>query len=351
MQTIRHYLGGHYLVSDPSPFVLPPDTTACIGAFDGLHAGHRALFVRGHELASRLAVVTFEPHPSAVLAPERAPPLLQTEAQRARVCNAMGVDELVLLPFDPEVATLDPEAFVRRFLIDGLAPRAVVVGDDFHFGRDRSGSTRELEQLCMSAGITFASVAQVRSAHGERISSTAIRKLVLEGRVGHAADMLGRWYAVEGKVRHGAARGKSLGFPTANVASENAVLPRRGVYAAILSVVDPDAELCGHRFPSVANVGENPTFQDGPATAAALEVHALDVDLGEALYERRIEVGFVARLRDEKRFKDASALAQAIQQDIAKARPLLDDDSLARLPPPTIKGARRGNQDRGQKGG
>lgn len=313
---------------------LPPATAACIGAFDGLHLGHQALFRRAARMASRLAVVTFDPHPASVLVPDRAPVLLQTDAQRERVCAALGVDDLVLLPFDREIANLPPDAFFRRFVADGLRPAAVVVGDDFRFGNRRAGGVEDLRRMCAAAGISFEAVAQINDEAGTRISSTAVRSLVSEGRVAEAADLLDRWYAVEGAVRQGAARGRELGFRTANVASDNALVPRDGVYASVLSVVDPDSSLHGRRFASVSNVGQNPTFEDGASTTTGVEVHALDVDLGEGLYGARVEVGFVARLRDEIKFSGSRSLTQAIQDDVARARPLLDAAALARLPGP-----------------
>jgi riboflavin kinase/FMN adenylyltransferase len=313
---------------------LVADTALCIGAFDGFHLGHQALLVRARELARHVAVCTFEPHPSAVLAPDRATPLLLTPAQRERTCAALGVDELALLPFDAAVAALSHEQFFRRFVADALRPSAVVVGSDFRFGHGRAGGRDDLAEACARAGIGFSDVDPVVGPDGHRVSSTRIRDLVRGGEVDRAAALLDRWYAVEGAVHHGAARGRRLGFPTANVAAENAIVPRAGVYAAILSMVDPNAEDRGRRWAAVANIGDNPTFPDAAATTTGLEVHALDVDLGDRLYGRRVEVGFVRRLRDEIAFAGADALVQAIQRDIADARPHLGPEVLMRLPPP-----------------
>ena len=322
------------LTREEGPRPLPPNTAVCIGAFDGLHRGHQALFARARELADRVALVTFDPHPSMVLAPQRAPALLTTTAQRERVCAALGIDDLVLLPFDPEVAAMSPEQFVSRVLTAGLSPSAVVVGADFRYGKDRAGSVEDLRAACSAASIAFDSVGEVLDASGERISSSVIRNLVRDGQVDRAAVLLDRCYAIEGEVRHGAARGRTLGFPTANVASDNAIVPRIGVYATVLSIVDPRSELFGNRYPSATNVGHNPTFEDGAATTTGVEVHAIDVDLGEALYGVRVEVGFVSRLRDEQTYPDAEALTEAIRGDIERARPLLDEQTLGRLAPP-----------------
>jgi riboflavin kinase/FMN adenylyltransferase len=329
METIRHVLEG-----GRAPSSLPAGTAACIGAFDGLHLGHQALLDEARRLAGKIAVVTFDPHPSQVLAPTNAPPLLQTPAQRQRTCAFLGVDELVLLPFDHGIASHSPDEFVRRFITEGLRPAAVVVGHDFRFGRDRAGGVEDLRRDCEAASIGFSRVARIDASNGSRISSTLIRDLVESGEVAGAAQLLGRWYSVEGSVRRGAARGRKLGYPTANIASENPILPPSGVYATVLCVVDPTSEHHGKRWASVANIGSNPTFADGAATTTGLEVHALDVDLGETLYERRLEVGFVARLRDELKFTDGDELTRAIEADIVNARPMLDAAALARLPGP-----------------
>lgn len=334
MQTIRPQL-----TREAGPRALPPNTAVCIGAFDGLHRGHRALFGRARELADRVALVTFDPHPSTVLAPQRAPALLTTAAQRERVCAALGIDDLVLLPFDREVAALSPDEFVSRVLTSGLSPAAIVVGADFRYGKGRAGSVEDLRAACRDASIQFDSVDDVLDASGERISSSVIRRLVRDGEVDRASALLDRCYAIEGEVQHGAARGRTLGFPTANVASDNAIIPRTGVYATVLSIVDPRSELFGNRYPSATNVGQNPTFEDGAATTTGVEVHAIDVDLGQALYGVLVEVGFVSRLRDEETYPDATALTEAIRADIGRARDLLDESALDQLAPPLEKPA------------
>lgn len=316
---------------DPAAQVegLAPNTAACLGAFDGMHRGHQALIARARSMAPEVAVVTFEPRPADVLAPAKAPPRLQTPGQRERVCRDLGVDALVVLRFDRGVSQLSPAAFVKRFLIDHLAPSALVVGYDFRFGAKRAGGPTELAQLLGAAGIGLSVVEKIE-AGGEKLGSTAIRELVGEGEVRAASELLGRLYAVAGRVEHGAARGRKLGFPTANV-SCSTLRPRPGVYACYLSLLDEG----GHRelevWPAVANLGSNPTFPDSPpAGGLALEVHALDVDLGERLYGREVEVSFVDRLREEQKFSGPEALREAIAGDVARARALLDNRTLAR---------------------
>jgi riboflavin kinase/FMN adenylyltransferase len=324
---------------------LPPGTAACIGAFDGMHRGHQGLIARARRLASEVAVVTFEPRPVDVLAPDRAPPRLQTPRQRERVCQQLGVDTLAILRFDPAVSRMSPEAFVRAFLLDGLRPARVVVGYDFHFGAGRAGGARELASLLHPAGVEVDVVEKIAedttgSSAADKVGSTAIRELVTRGEIERAAELLGRHYAVAGTVEHGAARGRTLGYPTANVASRS-LHPAGGVYACVLTQMDDS----GHEelgcWPAVANIGNNPTF--GVNLSRTLEVHAFDVELGDRLYGREVEVAFVARLRDEQRFDGPESLRRAIAADIAAARPLLDEPALerrhARLVAPEPRGA------------
>lgn len=312
-----------------TPDRLPPGTAAVIGAFDGMHLGHQALVERARSLADQVALVTFEPRPVDVLAPDRASPRLQSPSQRERICRDLGVDALVVLRFDREVARLDPATFVERFLIAGLAPAQVVVGYDFHFGADRAGGPQTLRELLGAAAVPVTIVEQIQVA-GAKVGSTTIRELVGRGAVDQAAALLGRYFAVEGEVRRGAARGRKLGFPTANVASRN-MRPRGGVYACWLTLLDPGGHHEAEHWPAVANIGTNPTFADGEATTTGLEVHALDVDLDEGLYGREVEVAFVQRLRDEQKFRSVAELEVAIADDVAVARELLEERGEALL--------------------
>ncbi|HLT38336.1 MAG TPA: riboflavin biosynthesis protein RibF [Enhygromyxa sp.] len=309
---------------------LPPGTAACIGAFDGMHRGHQGLIARARRLADEVAVVTFEPRPVDVLAPDRAPPRLQTPHQRERVCRQLGVDTLAVLRFDLQVSRMSPAEFVQAFLIDGLRPARVVVGYDFHFGAGRAGGPRELAALLEPVGVEVDVVEKIgdSSTTADKVGSTAIRELVGRGEVEHAAELLGRWYAVAGVVEHGAARGRTLGYPTANVASRS-LHPAGGVYACALTLLGPPAA-DGERgcWPAVANIGSNPTF--GSGAPRTLEVHVFDHDLGDDLYGHEVEVSFVARLRDELRFDGPEQLRQAIAADIEAARPLLTGAALER---------------------
>ncbi|MEE9384632.1 MAG: riboflavin biosynthesis protein RibF [Nannocystaceae bacterium] len=310
---------------------LPPNTAACLGAFDGFHLGHRALLQLARSLAPLLAVVTFDPHPAQLLAPDRAPRLLQTHAQRARVCAQLGVDRLVLLPFDEAMAAMSPDTFAVRVLSE-LAPTTIVVGEDFRFGADRSGYASSLARMLAPHGIAVSSVQAVgnRELGETRVSSTQIRAHVEAGRLRAAAGLLGRWYSVEGTVIRGAGRGRDLGFPTANLVCEDRLLPPPGTYAAIMARPrTPSASEPLGPWPAVAHVGPAPTFQ-APSNRASLEVHAIKLNLSQdkTMYGEPIEVWFVARLRDTRRFTGREALVQAIGRDVASATSILDHNAL-----------------------
>lgn len=338
------------LVEQRDTAALPAGTAICLGAFDGLHLGHQALLARARQAGAHVGLVTFDPHPQQVLAPERAPRLLQTAEQRRRVCASLGVEHLVLLPFDAQMAAMDAETFVRRALLEGLRPAAVVVGEDFRFGRGREGDGERLASLLAPAGIEVARVPAVLVPAAARepgddpdvkLGTTTVRRAVQAGRVEQAGAMLGRWHAVAGTVVEGAKRGRMLGFPTANIHAPDGFLPAPGVYAAVLAVWSEHGPHAGKVWPAVANLGTNPTFVAGSAGGPdgmplRLEAHALDVQLGEGLYGLEVELSFVARLRDEQRFAGPAALVEQIRRDVEAARTHLGPQSLAFaiLPPP-----------------
>jgi len=315
---------------------LPADTAVCLGAFDGLHVGHQALLDRARARAGHVGVVTFDPHPQQVLAPERAPQLLHTPVQRRRICAALGVEHLVLLPFDRAMAQMSPEQFAREMLVEGLGPRAVVVGEDFRFGRARQGDGAGLQRLLAPAGIEVERVpavpvpaaARPSGANADadgKLGATAIRRAVEAGDVERAGAMLGRWHAVAGTVAHGAKRGRTIGFPTANIDAPGAFLPAPGVYAGALAVWSPEGPCAGAVWPAVANLGRNPTFVEGSGAAPLrLEAHVIDHDLGEQLYGLEVEFSFAQRLRGEQRFDGPAALVEQIRRDVEAARRSLD---------------------------
>lgn len=306
-----------------------------MGAFDGMHRGHQALVERARARADAVALVTFDPHPAQVLHPARAPRLLQSVEQRARVAAALGIELLVLLPFDAAMAALEPDVFVQRYIVDGLRPSTIVVGEDFRFGARRAGDVETLVRQLEPTSIAVEIVAPVALPGGPavtKLSSSDIRRAVAAGDVERAGEMLGRWHAVLGEVTSGTKRGRALGFPTANVATDG-FLPREGVYATALAMWDERSPDHGRVWPSVSNVGRNPTFVDGGPVI--LETYVLDEDLGERLYGLEVEVSFIARLRDEQKFASKDELVARMELDVDEARPHLRPENLHRLVIPT----------------
>ncbi|HEY6546894.1 MAG TPA: riboflavin biosynthesis protein RibF, partial [Vicinamibacteria bacterium] len=257
-----------------------------------------------------------DPHPAQVLAPDRAPRRIMTPAQRQEHLAALGVDALAVLPFTRELAAESPEAFVRQALVGRLGALSVVVGEDFRFGAARAGDVPLLRQLGSRLGFDVVAVPAVVEA-GSAVSSTRIREALAEGDVETAAALLGRPHFVDGLVVAGQARGRTLGFPTANLASDNEIFPRTGVYAARV-LVDFEPGKPGEGVSAAVNLGRRPTFGGGEPT---VEAHLLDFD-GE-LYGRSLRVSFMARLRDERRFDGPEALKAQIQEDIRAARRVL----------------------------
>jgi len=290
-----------------------------IGNFDGVHVGHRALIARARELAAgsgALAVaLTFDPHPAALLAPAHAPRRLTSIPRRVELLAQAGVDAVVVEPFTRELAGASAEAFVDELVIGALGAGAIVVGYDFSYGQGRSGTIATLEAHCRRVGVDVAIVAPV-TVDGEVAGSTKIRGHLRAGNVVGAARMLGRPWDVDGVVVHGAARGRTIGVPTANIRTDIELAIAPGIYAVTLSPQDAAA---GAPMPAVASLGTNPTFVDNGGLV--LEVHVLDWH-GD-LYEQRVRTSFVARLRDEVKFDSVDALIAQIQRDIADARTAL----------------------------
>ncbi|MCM2269661.1 MAG: bifunctional riboflavin kinase/FAD synthetase [Thermoanaerobaculia bacterium] len=295
---------------------MPRGGAVTIGNFDGLHRGQQELVRhvvrRAAALGAPAVVLSFDPHPLAVLAPEREPRRLASERQRQARLAALGVDLLWLVPFDRELAAWEPERFVRELLVERLGVAEVAVGARFRFGRERAGDVAALRR--MGARFGFSAVGLDEQADGDgTLSSTRVRGAVAAGEVERAAGLLGRPYAVDGVVVHGDRLGRQIGWPTANVAPAEArqLLPAAGVYAATLSPLDETRS-----YPGAANLGVRPTR--GAAGATTLEIHLLDFD-GD-LYGRQVEVGFERRLRAERRFDGLDALREQIGRDVEQAR-------------------------------
>ncbi|MGH0030015.1 MAG: bifunctional riboflavin kinase/FAD synthetase [Myxococcota bacterium] len=294
-----------------------------IGNFDGIHLGHRAILntvvARAKDLGGEAVVYTFDPHPRKVLRPESAPGLLTTLDQKIELLAEAGVDAVVVEPFTREFASTEAEDFIRTCLHERLDPVEVYVGYDFHFGRDREGSMRLLTELGPRLGFAVTIIPEVTVDEGD-VNSTRIRQLLAEGDPERAARMLGRPFTIRGEVVRGDERGRGIGFPTANLAPENEVLPAPGVYGGHARMLDEGDPARGARFPIVTNVGRRPTF-DGEEVRA--EAHL--IDWSGDLYGRRIEISFAFRLRPERKFDGVKALKEQIGKDVAEARRRLEE--------------------------
>lgn len=310
------------VVNDPAACPRPPGgAVVTIGVYDGVHLGHRALIGRVRAMAAELgalsAVVTFDRHPATVVRPDSAPLLLTDLDQRLELLATTGVDYTLVVEFDRERAAESAEDFVREVLVGCLGARAVVVGHDFHFGRDRGGNVPMLQELGAELGFDVLGINLVADqAASQVVSSTRIRGLLQEGDVAGAAALLGRPHEVRGVVQHGDARGRELGYPTANVGvASDIVLPADGIYAGWYE--RPDGSL----HPTAMSLGRRPTFYE-TAELSLLECHLLDFT-GD-LYDEVAKVRFVERLRGEVRFDSVEALVEQMAKDVDAARACLD---------------------------
>ena len=242
-------------------------TAVAIGNFDGVHTGHRALVTRAKEFGDRTVVLTFDPHPSAVLSPRGGQPMLCSLERRVELLRIAGADEVIVLPFTRELAALSADAFVDDIVLGQLRARAIVVGYDFNYGQARSGSTDTLAEHCARTNTQVVIVAPVE-VDGEVCSSSKIRGYLKAGDLPGAERLLGRRWDIEGTVVHGAKRGRAIGIPTANIAPTSDLVIAPGIYAVTLGVEG------GAPMPAVASLGTNPTFVD--QGGLVLEVHVLD---------------------------------------------------------------------------
>lgn len=303
----------HY-PDDPPPRWHNP--VLALGNFDGLHRGHAKIIDRvrrrAGERAGTPAAMTFDPHPPRVVRPDKAPPLLMTTEQRVEALARAGMQGIALVRFTRELSLWDPETFVRTVLVDWLHVVEVWVGANFLFGHNREGTFTVLRSLGLRYGFRAEKIDPVRYKDFV-VSSTRIRRLVSEGRVDEAGALLGHHYFIDGTVVRGAGRGREIGFPTANLETQNELLPPPGVYATA-------AAIQGIAYPSVTNVGLRPTF--GDVDRIQVETHLLDGT--RDLYDQRVRLSFVQRLRDERRFPDVDALRAQIEADCRAARRLFD---------------------------
>ncbi len=287
-----------------------------LGNFDGLHRGHMKIIERVHRAATERSatpvVLTFDPHPTRITRPDKAPRLLMTETQKIEVLDKAAMAGLAIVRFTHELSLWDPEQFVRRVLADWLQVSEVWVGANFLFGHERAGTFAVLRDLGTRYGFRAEKIDPVRYRDAV-VNSTRIRRLVSEGRVDEAAVLLGRPYCLDGFVEAGDGRGRQLGFPTANLRTGNELVPPNGVYATV-------ARVGVVQHPAVTNIGVRPSF--GGSDAVTIETHLLSG--GRDLYGEVLRLCFVQRLRDERAFASVDDLRARIAQDCDEARALFD---------------------------
>ncbi|MHC4180665.1 MAG: bifunctional riboflavin kinase/FAD synthetase, partial [Planctomycetota bacterium] len=286
-----------------------------IGNFDGVHRGHARIVERLSASARRLRtsalVFTFDPHPARILCPEKAPsPLIWTD-RKAQLLGELGADAVVAYPTDRALLGLDARQFFDRIVRGRLQAQTLVEGPNFFFGRDRTGSIGVLQEFCADVGMALEVVEPIRSG-GEIVSSSHIRRLISAGRLEQAGPLLTQPYRIRGTVIHGAGRGVSLGYPTANLGQVDTLLPGEGIYAG-------RAWVAGARWPAAVSIGPNPTFDD-----AAPKVEIYLIGLQGSLYDQVVEVDFLARLRDIKKFNSAEELVREMDRDVAAARRIVE---------------------------
>jgi riboflavin kinase / FMN adenylyltransferase len=290
--------------------VLRP-TVLTMGVFDGLHLGHqlimRTVVERAKEINATPTVITFDPHPRAVLFPESAPPLLQTLDQRLNAFSVLGIEQTIVIPFSRELAQQPAEEFLKDIVNERLQAKEAYLGQGFFFGKDREGNIELLRRVSKQLGFFADEISEVR-LRNKRISSSKIRGLLLDGHVNLARRMLGRPYGVEGRVIHGAERGRTIGYPTANLQPQNRVIPKRGVYVTSTLINDRWRR-------SITNIGIRPTFEKD--VEPSVESYVLDWEGN--LYGDVIRIRFLHRIRDEKKFNSIDELTTQIKKDVSRA--------------------------------
>lgn len=309
-----------------------------IGNFDGVHRGHAEVLGRivslARESGSQAVAVTFHPHPAMVHRPEQAPELLTGIADRMELLEATGLDAVLLVEYTLDFARQSPEEFVRTYLVEGLGARTVVVGHDVRFGRDNAGNLATMVELGERYGFEVRAIDDVGTVasgagdaaasveHSGRWSSTEIRGLLTDGKVREAAALLGRHHRLRGVVIHGDARGRELGFPTANLGAISGMVPADGVYAGWLrrpQLLAAAPGNCDGVLPAAISIGTNPTFDGVERRVEAYVLDRTDLDL----YDEEVVLEFVEHLRPTLRFDGIEALVKTMHDDVARARVIL----------------------------
>jgi len=299
------------------PFINPVVT---IGNFDGVHKGHQAIFHQVIEKAESIrgtsVAITFEPHPIKVLKKNASPPLITLYEQKVELIAKTGLDVLICIPFNKDFAAITADRFLEDLLVKKIGTKAIVIGKDYSFGKNREGNINYLNENADRFGYEVIVTDWIPVSHNTdgRISSTRVREIVMQGDVHDAVALLGRYYQIRGKVLSGRNRGgRLLGFPTANINIVDELCPKTGVYAVTVECSD------GH-YKGLANIGYSPTFDDHIFT---IEVHLLDFN--NDLYGQDIRVNFIKRIRDEKKFSNIDELARQIKKDIDSGRKILSN--------------------------
>lgn len=296
------------------------NTVITIGNFDGVHIGHQKIFDyvkrKGNQINGKSVVITFHPHPIKVLFKDHPLRLITTTEDKIKLIEKCGIDITVLIPFTSEFAQIEAEEFVRNILVEKLNAKWVVVGYDYKFGKERKGDKDLLKKLGLSYGFRV-TVLKAYKRKGKILSSTAVRQALTEGNIREANLFLGRAYHIDGEVIKGFGRGSSfLGYPTANIAPVQEIIPKKGVYAVKVTIPH-----LSKTYKGVANIGKNPTFGN---ENFSYEVHILDFK--EDLMGKHIRIHFIDRLRDEKKFSSPEELKQSIGKDIEEAKKIFSKD-------------------------
>lgn len=305
------------------------NAVVAIGNFDGVHLGHKAILQKVRQKADDMKgtaiAITFDPHPVKILGSNGSPPLITVFEQKVELIEQLGIEVLICIPFNQSFASVSAQEFLENILIDKIGMKAIVIGKDYTFGKNRKGTVTFLRQYAGKYGfeVVVPDWIPVSADTPERVSSTHIREIIEAGRVAEARPLLGRDYQIRGEVCTGRDRGgRKLGFPTANIRIQDELCPKIGVYAVIVQIADESF------YRGVANIGYSPTFDDHIFT---IEVHVLDFE-GD-LYGQKIRVNFVDRIRDEKKFNNIDELSGQITCDIEEARRILSRVDLKRRRP------------------
>ena len=302
------------IIRDLTAFKPGPFPVVALGNFDGVHLGHQAILKRASERArtrrGRAFALTFDPLPAKVLFPERAPDLILAPEDKLELLRCSGIDGVIVVEFNRQLSMLSPRSFVREYLVDRIGARAVVVGHSVSFGHERTGNAEVMTRLGSELGFETVVVGPV-TAGGAIVSSTRVREVIAAGDLRTAATLLGRCHFLSGVVVHGRERGRTMGFPTANLESRTECLPPDGVYATRL--VLPDGA-----YASITNIGMRPTFGEPTRT---IEAHIFEFD--RDIYGSAIKLDIIERIRPERKFDSAQALAGQIAADLQRAREIL----------------------------